>query len=155
MNVEIERKFLVNTAKWKRVAKKNGQLFRQGYLSADPRITMRVRVAHDRAWLTIKGKTQGISRPEFEYEIPMEDANELLEKFSLYEIQKVRHEVRYKGKVWEVDEFRGENEGLIVAEIELDDEEENISLPQWIESEITNDARYSNSNLAMHPFINW
>lgn len=155
MGKEIERKFLVNHQLWARAEKPQGQTFRQGYLLTDPNKTIRVRIADAIGTLTIKGITTGATRAEFEYQIPVEEARELLEQFSVSELSKTRYKLEFAQKTWEVDVFSGDNQGLIVAEIELDDESEPIDLPAWIEQEVTNDARYYNSNLTILPFKNW
>ena len=155
MGVEIERKFLVKTELWKNVKPQKSFTIKQAYLSRDPEKTIRVRVAGEKGFITIKGPTKGISRKEFEYEIPGSDAEELISDFTKNVIEKIRHHVLYKNKLWEVDEFKGDNEGLIVAEIELDDENEKIALPEWIDKEISSDRRYANSNLIAQPFKTW
>ncbi|MEJ7740833.1 MAG: CYTH domain-containing protein [Chitinophagaceae bacterium] len=155
MGVEIERKFLVNRAVWNKTSKHNGTHYRQGYILSDPDKTVRVRLAGDEAHLTIKGPSVGASRPEFEYKIPASDASELLNQFCTSEISKIRFKVYHEGKLWEVDEFLGENAGLMVAELELADEHETFSLPDWIEREITDDVRYYNARLSVNPYKNW
>jgi len=155
MGVEIERKFLVNKEKWSQVIKEKRSHYRQGYMVSDPGKTIRVRLADDAAYLTIKGPTVGVSRPEFEYSIPVEDARQLLNNFCFSEISKIRYFIPHEGKLWEVDEFLGENEGLMVAEIELTSEDELFSLPEWIDREVTNEKKYSNSNLAINPYRSW
>jgi adenylate cyclase len=152
MAVEIERKFLVSDPSWKTG---NGSLLRQGYLSKTPERTVRVRLADDAAWLTIKGITTGTSRAEFEYRIPCADAAELLKLCDGPLLEKTRYRVEYRGHIWEVDEFHGDNEGLVVAEVELQQENESVELPPWIGDEVTNDVRYFNSNLARQPFRSW
>ncbi|TCS38590.1 adenylate cyclase [Paucimonas lemoignei] len=154
MGIEIERKFLVNGNAWKAAA--NSVLYRQGYLSTDKARTVRVRIAGDRAFMTIKGMGSGIARPEFEYEIPLEDAAAMLDDLCLKPlIEKHRYIVEYKGLRWEVDEFFGENRGLVVAEVELDSADQVVELPDWVGSEVTGDARYYNSSLIAHPFNQW
>jgi CYTH domain-containing protein len=155
MAIEIERKFLVNRGKWNATVKKHGKLYNQGYISTDPDKTIRVRLTETAGFLTIKGLSIGASRPEFEYEIPAEDAKELLEKFCPTVVAKTRHEISYNGKLWEADEFLGENEGLIVAEIELKDEQETFDLPAWIDREVTGEEKYYNSSLSNKPFKKW
>lgn len=154
MGFEIERKYLVKGSDWK--AAVTGQFYRQGYLSSHPDRTVRVRTTDDQAYLTIKGKTSGVSRPEYEYAIPYEDAVELLNQLCEKPlIEKVRYKVPYEGLLWEVDEFQGENQGLIVAEVELTDENQTIALPSWIDQEVTADERYYNANLFKQPFSQW
>jgi CYTH domain-containing protein len=153
MPLEIERKFLVLNNDWKRNA--TGINYSQGYLSSYPGITIRARTQGGKAFLTIKGRSQGISRSEFEYEIPLQEALELQSLSITPLIKKTRYQVSYKKKIWEVDEFHGDNEGLVIAEIELDDPKEFIILPPWVGEEVSCDPRYFNSNLALHPFKKW
>jgi len=151
---EIERKFLAMSDAWRAGAR--SERFRQGYLSTQPGRTARVRVAGARAYITIKGERQGLSRLEFEYEIPVADAEGMLD--ALCEkplIEKTRHFVEHAGMTWEVDEFAGENAGLVVAEIELDSADQHIELPDWVGQEVTEDIRYYNSHLVRHPFSAW
>jgi adenylate cyclase len=152
MPVEIERKFLVAGTGW-RLA--NGVRYRQGYLSRQKGCTVRVRVAGEKAFLTIKGITTGISRAEFEYEIPVADAEELMKLCDGPIIDKIRRIVNYQGFNWEVDEFMGENAGLIVAEIELEQEDQPFERPDWVGEEVTGDSRYRNSSLVFHPYRTW
>lgn len=155
MGVEIERKFLVNKEKWNLLDKPDEQFYRQGYLSTDPNKTIRVRQTDTNGYLTIKGLSVGASRPEFEYEIPINDAEQLLDKFSTSSLTKIRYKIVFRNKVWEVDEFLGDNLGLIVAEIELTSEGEQFELPDWLETEVTGEEKYYNSNLSTNPFKNW
>jgi adenylate cyclase len=155
MGLEIERKFLVSKEKWNSLYKPQGQFLRQGYLLAEPNKTIRVRLSDKAAYLTIKGVSIGASRPEFEYEIPKDEAKELLDKFSISDITKIRYEIEFKNKLWEVDEFLDKNLGLLVAEIELSDEDEHFDIPDWIDIEVTGEEKYYNSNLATSPFKNW
>jgi adenylate cyclase len=154
MSVEIERKFLVRGTDWKSLGRPVA--LRQGYLSAHPDRTVRVRIEGERATLTIKGRSQGATRGEWEYPIPLADAAALLD--GLCErplIEKTRTRVEHAGMVWEVDEFFGDNLGLVVAEIELDAEDQVFEKPDWIGEEVTQDARYFNSNLIRHPYTSW
>ena len=154
MGQEIERKFLISGDSWREGA--NGILYRQGYLSTAKKRTVRVRIAGDSAWLTIKGPNQGAVRSEFEYEIPLADAAELLDTLCKHPlIEKTRYKVLVGKLVWEIDEFTGENAGLIVAEVELDAEDQQISLPDWVGEEVTGDPRYYNANLIRHPYREW
>ena len=121
----------------------------------DPNKTIRVRQTNEKGFLTIKGLSVGATRPEFEYEIPLNEANELLDRFSISELSKIRYIIEFQNKVWEVDEFLGENEGLIVAEIELESETEIFHNPEWIDKEVTGYEKYYNSNLTIQPFKNW
>lgn len=154
MAVEIERKFLVLNDSWRKNAM--GVLFRQGYLSAEPDRTVRVRLEGDLGKLTIKGKTEGISRSEYEYDIPQQDASELLDKLCLQPlIEKTRYRVEHGGLIWEIDEFYGANEGLMIAEVELESEQMEIELPDWIGQEVSDNPRYYNANLVREPFKDW
>ncbi len=154
MAQEIERKFLVRGDYWRQEAA--GQRLRQGYLSSDPERVVRVRSIDDKAWLTIKGQTRGISRSEYEYQIPPEDAASMLNELCLQPtIDKTRYRIALAGHVWEVDEFHGANRGLVVAEIELEDENEAFERPEWLGEEVSGDPRYFNSNLIAHPFSEW
>ena len=155
MGIEIERKFLVDHEKWRGVAKPAGTHFRQGYLLDDAKRTIRIRATDDRAFITIKGTTTGISRKEFEYPIPLDDATAMLDAFAESEVDKVRYCIDFNGNLWEVDVFEGKNSGLIMAEIELDDENQVFSKPEWITDEVSHDVRYYNSNLSKDPFKNW
>jgi len=155
MGVEIERKFLVIKEKWNQVDKGIGKLLRQGYILSDPEKTIRVRLTDTDGYLTIKGINHGATRQEYEYLIPQEEAEELLNNFSTNEVSKVRYKVEVFGKVWEVDEFLGANEGLIIAEIELVSEHESVVCPTWVGQEVTEDARYYNSNIAQTPYNCW
>lgn len=149
---EIERKFLVSGADWRT---SGGQRICQGYLNHDKQRTVRVRIADPMAYLTIKGISLGASRAEFEYEIPIEDAESLLRLCAGPLVEKVRHRVLHEGLTWEVDEFLGENTGLVVAEVELSHENQSVPLPPWVTTEVTTDARYFNSNLCTNPFSRW
>jgi len=155
MGTEIERKFLVRNDNWRALAQ--GMPYRQGYIMANPDCTVRVRIAGNQGYLTIKGATTGISRAEYEYDIPLEDAAQLLDTLCQPPlIEKTRYRIpAAAGLVWEVDEFAGENQGLIIAEIELPNAEQPVELPDWIGPEVSDDPRYSNSNLAKHPFRRW
>ncbi|OIR06655.1 inorganic triphosphatase [mine drainage metagenome] len=151
---EIERKFLVKNTDWKHHT--SGELFRQGYLNIDSERTVRVRIVGEKGFLTIKGKTKNITRAEYEYEIPVADASNMLDTLCFGpQIQKIRYRVSFAGQTWEVDEFLGDNTGLIVAEIELDSEDQKIEFPEWIGEEVSNDPRYYNSNLTVLPFNQW
>ncbi len=152
MATEIERKFLVKGTPWR---EGTGVPFSQGYLSRVKERTVRVRIAGDRSFLTIKGVTKGAARAEFEYEIPMADAEQLLKLSDGPIIQKKRHVIDHDGCKWEVDEFLGDNAGLVIAEIELASEDQSFSRPPWLGVEVTHDSRYFNSNLAAHPYRNW
>lgn len=155
MGVETERKYLINVEKWKDAFKDERHDVQQGYILNSPDKIVRIRVYDNKGFITIKGTVQGISRPEFEYEIPVEEASVLLNNFCTTIVKKTRHKVLYKGKTWEVDEFLEENEGLFIAELELESEGEQFELPEWIEKEVTGDKRYYNSYLSNHPYTNW
>lgn len=150
MAVEIERKFLVRNDSWNDGTP--GVRIAQGYLSLDPARSVRVRLAGENAWLTIKGATSGITRAEFEYPIPVADARDLLERCLPSVIDKTRHRIRFGGHLWEIDVFHGANEGLMLAEVELADESATLRLPPWVGAEVSSDARYYNTSLAAKPF---
>lgn len=153
MGKEIERKFLVTGDRWR---SDEAKLLRQGYLSTDKHRTVRVRVSGESAYLTIKGLTHGATRREFEYPIPVNDANEMLDKLCQPPlIEKRRYVVRRDGLTWEIDEFLGENEGLVVAEVELQDEDQAFGRPEWLGEEVTEDPRYYNANLVQKPYSSW
>ena len=154
MGVEIERKFLVRDDRWK--ASGQGVLLRQGYLSSAPERIVRVRIEGESAVLTIKGRTSGATRGEWEYSIPLADAQVFLD--SLCErplIEKRRYRIPHEGMLWEVDEFLGENAGLVVAEIELTAEDQAFAKPDWVSEEVTHDPRYFNANLLRNPYSRW
>ena len=155
MPKEIERKFLLHADKWQQLSKPSGQHYRQGYLLTDPQKTIRVRATDTHGYITIKGPNTGATRDEYEYEIPVQEANELLDKFAVSELSKVRYKIPFHGHIWEVDEFLGNNAGLMVAEIELASEDEQFDVPEWIAREVTGDERYYNSNLTLRPFKDW
>lgn len=154
MGIEIERKFLVADEGWRQAATRQTR-FSQGYLSRDPARTVRVRIAGDAAFLTIKGATTGATRAEFEYAVPLADAQQLLAMCDGPVVEKVRHLCGHAGMTWEVDEFLGANTGLVVAEIELQTEDQAFERPAWLGEEVTGDARYVNANLAVRPFSSW
>jgi CYTH domain-containing protein len=152
MGIEIERKFSVIKDTWRNV---KGTRYCQGYLNSAKERSVRVRTMEDKAYLTIKGIAIGASRMEFEYEIPLQDADELLEICEKPLIEKTRYKVQDGGFVWEVDEFFRENQGLIVAEVELASEDQKFPKPDWVGEEVTGDPRYFNSNLIKNPYTNW
>ncbi|MCX6269189.1 MAG: CYTH domain-containing protein [Bacteroidetes bacterium] len=154
-NLEIERKFLVDKDKWSITSKPDGTSYIQGYLSIDDEKTVRVRVAGNSGFLTIKGKSETICHPEYEYAIPADDALELIRRYALSAVEKVRTRISFKNHVWEVDEFHGNNEGLLMAEIELESPEEVFEKPEWLREEVTGDPRYYNSRLSLNPFTQW
>jgi adenylate cyclase len=153
MAVEIERKFLVTSDAWGDGPP--GVRICQGYLTRDPERTVRVRLAGEKAFLTIKGGTSGISRQEFEYAIPPDEARALLDLCLPPLLDKIRHERHVGDHVWEIDEFLGDNAGLVVAEIELDDADEDFVRPDWLGPEVSDDPRYFNSRLAERPWCEW
>jgi CYTH domain-containing protein len=155
MGKEIERKYLVHHDKWKRITKPHGQHFKQGYILISPEKTIRIRLSDMHGFITIKGKTTGASRPEYEYEIPLSDAKELLDNFCIGSLSKTRYKIKYKNNFWEVDEFAGDNAGLLIAEIELKSEDDLFDIPEWVEKEVTGDIKYYNANLIMNPYKNW
>jgi adenylate cyclase len=148
---ETERKFLVIRRKWN--PPDGGTVYRQGYLSRGANQTVRVRIAGESAWLTVKGALKGLSRQEFEYSIPVEDAKQLLRLCDGL-IEKTRYKVAYGGWVWEVDEFAGDNAGLLMAEVEYKDGR-LVLLPDWAGLEVSKDQRYYNANLISNPFKSW
>lgn len=152
MGVEVERKFLVQGIGW---VTGTGVLYRQGYLNRDKTRTVRVRIAGDAAFLTVKGVSVGATRAEFEYAIPLADAEGLLALCDGPLIEKTRHLVRVDGTLWEVDAFAGDNAGLVVAEVELTAEDQPFARPDWLGAEVTHDVRYFNSNLATQPYCLW
>lgn len=154
MGVEIERKFLVRSDGWRQAADP-GTVFKQGYLCATAERTVRVRLAGDRAWLTMKGESRGARRAEFEYAIPAADAEQLLALCTPTVIDKTRYRVPHAGHTWEVDVFAGANAPLVVAEVELTHEDEDVRLPDWLGDEVTGDPRYQNSQLSQQPYATW
>ena len=154
MAIEIERKFLVKEKPFS-IAKRSLKI-NQGYIINEKSKVIRVREKGDDYFLTIKGNNIGISRLEYDFPISKEDAKELIFHFCKTTlIEKTRHYIKYKGHTWEVDEFHGKNNGLIVAEIELESEDEKFEIPDWVGEEVTQDDRYYNMNLAIHPFTSW
>ena len=154
MPKEIERKFLVIGEDWRKQI--TGIFYRQGYLFAEAKCTIRIRAGGGKGYLTIKGETHGAVRDEFEYEVPIKDANKLLAKFCNSPlIEKRRYKVKSGELVWEIDEFEGENKGLILAEAELTSEDQEIELPDWIGKEVTGDPKYYNVNLVKNPYSKW
>jgi adenylate cyclase len=154
MGTEIERKFLVRDNTFRSLAQ--GTRYRQGYLSSTKERVVRVRTIDDKGFLTIKGITTGATRAEYEYEIPVKEAEAMLD--GLCEkplIEKDRYKIAHKGLIWEIDEFFGENQGLILAEVELESEDQPYDKPEWITDEVTGDPKYFNSNLIQNPYKNW
>lgn len=159
VKLEIERKFLVEDGRWRAAVAEagvRGVRFRQGYLCAEPERTVRVRLEGARGVLTVKGPPEGFARMEYEYEIPEEDARRLLETLCLRpQVDKTRYRVPYAGRVWEIDEFHGDNAPLVVAEVELDGPGARVRRPPWVGREVSSDRRYSNSSLARQPYSTW
>jgi adenylate cyclase len=155
MTIEVEHKFLIANDNWRKHITKSIK-YRQGYLSSLATNSIRVRISDDHAWLNIKSATIGTYRHEYEYEIPLSDANEILNNLCKKPlIEKTRHFVTHDTNIWEIDEFEGENKGLIVAEIELSEIGQPFSKPDWLGKEVTYDLRYYNNNLASHPYSEW
>lgn len=155
MAQEIERKFLLCDESWRSVAG-TGTPYRQGYLSLDKERIVRVRVKGEEAFLTVKGGRKGFTSAEYEYPLPLADAEEMLRDLCIPPlIEKMRYEIVHEGLTWEVDEFFGDNAGLLVAEVELESEEQEVPLPSWVGKEVTEDRRYANASLVSHPFKAW
>ncbi|MBF0611639.1 MAG: CYTH domain-containing protein [Magnetococcales bacterium] len=154
MSNEIERRFLVVGDEWRQGA--IGKALKQGFLSTTKERVVRVRVWGDDAFLTIKGAAVGVTRAEFEYAIPKADAEFMLENLCLRPfIEKVRHKILHDGLIWELDEFFGENAGLVMAEVELEREDQPLNLPSWVGKEVSLDGRYQNASLAERPYRLW
>ena len=153
MGKEIERKYLVKSNEWKNLAQ--GVVYRQGYIATVGKQTVRVRIAGNQGYLTIKGENIGTTRSEFEYPIPVKDAAEMLDTLCDRPlIEKTRYKIPIGDLIWEVDEFTGENKGLVIAEVELQSENQVIELPQWIDRQVS-DPKYYNSSLAKYPYSQW
>ena len=155
MGQEIERKFLVNEKIYKAITTASSNYCSQTYLTSDSEKVVRVRVLSEKGFITIKSKVVGISRHEFEYEIPLADAKEMIKLFGVQVIEKTRYLIPIKNHTWEVDIFEGLNKGLIIAEIELSSEEETFELPEWIKEEVTGDIKYYNNTLQENPYSTW
>ena len=154
MGIEIERKFLLRGDGWRGLA--TGEIYRQGYLYGDGTPAVRVRIVGEKAFLTIKSRCSGLASLEFEYPLPLEDAHTLLEQVVREPpVEKIRYRIPCNGLIWEVDEFLGLNQGLLLAEVELEREDQSFELPPWVGEEVTADPRYYNAALAKHPFRNW
>ena len=154
MAKEIERKFLVRDNRYRQSAKPI--LYRQGYLSTAKDRVVRVRIKAGRAFLAVKGITNGVTRTEYEYEIPLSEAEHMVAELCEQPvIEKSRYKIEHNGLMWDVDEFHGPNEGLVIAEVHLRDENQQITLPEWIGLEVSGDARYFNSSLVHNPYCNW
>lgn len=153
MAVEIERRFKVVGDGWRKLAE--GVQYRQGYLSVEKERTVRVRVVGDQAWLTLKGHISEISRHEFEYPIPVAEAQTIMDAMCPMVVDKLRYRIEFGGFIWEVDEFFAENAGLVLAEIELPGEDTPYDKPDWLGEEVTFDGRYTNAHLSKHPYTRW
>lgn len=155
MGIEIERKFLLKDDSWRQQADA-GTRYRQGYLIGAKLASVRVRLEGDKAFLNIKSMTLGVTRQEYQYPLPLDDAQAMLD--SLCEkplVEKTRYKIEHAGHEWEIDVFTGENAGLVVAEVELQSEQEPLSLPSWVGVEVSADPRYYNVNLVKHPYSKW
>ena len=154
MAQEIERKFLTKSDAWRSNA--IGRFYRQGYLSTVKERTVRIRTIRNQGYITVKGIAKGAARAEYEYEIPVKDANEMLDTLCEQPIiEKMRYEIEHNELIWLVDEFEGVNKGLILVEVELSDENQKIALPDWVGAEVTGDPNYFNSNLTRNPYSGW
>ena len=154
MPLEIERKFLVRDESWR--VPGTGTLYRQGYLSTVPERSVRVRLIRDKGSLTVKGASSGAARAEYEYEIPGVEAREMLDNLCERPlIEKTRYCVEFQGLTWEIDEFEGSNAGLVIAEVELEEADQAVSLPGWVGKEVTGDRRYYNASLIAEPYSVW
>jgi adenylate cyclase len=155
MGTEIERKFLVDHNKWQKLDKPVGKVYKQGYILNEEKRTVRIRVTDTTAYITLKGAADGISRSEFEYEIPKDNGEQILSEFATSALEKTRYNINYAGNLWEVDVFEGKNEGLIVAEIELESEQQEFEKPDWVLDEVSYDSRYTNALLSVTPYSTW
>ena len=156
MATEIEHKFLLKNDEWRKANIKKSVRYRQGYMASNKQSSVRVRISDHDAFLNIKGATLGVKRREYEYHIPEQDARELLDNLCTKPlIEKTRYYIEYEGFTWEVDVFEGDNEGLIVAEVEIDSEGQEFPKPSWVGKEVSDDPRYYNSCLAEHPYKDW
>lgn len=154
MKNEIERKFLVVNNSYRQMAK--GILIQQGFLSTDKNRTVRVRIVGGEAWLTVKGKSTGAVRKEFEFQIPADEAKEMIQTICIKPvISKIRYRIRKGEVLWEIDEFLEENAGLIIAEVEIPFENYELEFPDWIGEEVTQNEKYYNARLVEHPYKSW
>ncbi|GAB5522276.1 MAG: CYTH domain-containing protein [Roseivirga sp.] len=154
MAVETERKFLLKNDHWRSLVASQKKIM-QGYLNAEPERTVRIRISDNQGIITIKSKSEGLSRAEYEYDIPVVDAREMIALCEKPIIEKTRNLLTFEGKLWEIDEFDGDNKGLIVAEVELQSEDEVITFPSWLGEEVSYDKRYFNASLIKHPYCQW
>ena len=155
MGFETERKFLIEKDLWYALKKPAGEDITQAYLVNEPGKVIRIRVTDSNGYLTIKGPSEDATRLEYEYPVPREEALEILDRFTGKRIEKIRYKIEFHSHIWEIDEFFGENDGLILAEIELKSQEESFEKPSWLGQEVTHDHRYYNSYLAENPFKDW
>ncbi|MDO4433181.1 MAG: CYTH domain-containing protein [Alysiella sp.] len=153
-HIEIERRFLLKNDNWRAIAS-TPQILYQGYISVEKECTIRVRIVEQRAYLTLKGYLSDISRSEFEYEIPLADAKMMLQTLCPFQVEKYRYHVEIDGFIFEIDEFSGSNAPLIVAELELPNENADFPYPDWLGKEITHDGRFTNAYLSKHPYGSW
>ncbi|WP_299489748.1 CYTH domain-containing protein [Acaryochloris sp. IP29b_bin.137] len=153
MGIEIERKFLVISETWRSMG--SGVPLIQGYLADSNPTTVRVRIAGEKAFLTIKGKVQNLTRQEFEYKIPVADAQAMMNLCYPRVVEKTRYKIAVSDLIWEIDEFSGTNQGLVLAEVELSAPDQSVILPDWVGQEVSDDPRYFNSYLAAHPYSTW
>lgn len=153
MGIEIERKFLVVNDAWRSQAV--GISYCQGYVAKTEEVTVRVRIIGDKGFVTLKGKTKRYSRPEFEYPIPVDDAREMMRLWCTYVVEKNRYRIPVGNLVWEVDEFKGPNDGLVIAEVELEHSDQDVPLPPWVGTEVSHQSQYFNSSLARNPYSEW
>ena len=154
MGKEIERKYLIKTDNYRSCSSK--KYYKQGYLSTSEERVVRIRIIEEKGFITIKGKNKGATRLEYEYQIPVNEANELIDTLCIHPIiEKFRYTCKIDDLTWEIDEFLGDNTGLVIAEVELPEENYPITLPAWIGKEVTSDTKYYNSNLVKHPYKEW
>jgi len=154
MGIEIERKFLIDLQKIPQL--KNGHIIRQGYIKTENHTTVRARILDEKAYLTLKGKNSGMVRSEFEYSIPLKDACDIIDQLCEKNvIEKTRYLLNFSGHTWEIDIFEGNNKGLVIAEVELDNEMECLDIPEWITKEVTGEQKYYNSSLSRYPYSQW
>lgn len=154
MTIEIERRFLLKNDSWRALAGEP-EIMRQGYLSVEKERTIRVRIIGNRAWLTLKGYISDVARSEFEYEIPLPHAEAMMQTMCPFKLEKRRYKINYQGFLFEIDEYFGENAPLIVAELELPDEDAAFAKPEWLGEEITCNGKFTNAHLSKHPYSEW
>lgn len=154
MGLEIERRFLLKNDRWREYVRET-RILHQGYLSVEKERSIRVRITQGQAWLTLKGFISDVSRSEFEYPVPVEDAQAILETMCVFKVEKIRHIVEYQGIRFEIDEFAGSNAPLVLAELELPSEDARYPQPDWLGEEVTADGRFTNAYLSKHPYASW